>query len=138
MRLTIALAGLLIGAAMFNNALAQDANAKAKALAAAKANAESVSGELTSKCSYPKAPSIPNGKTASKDELLATQKNMKAYLAKGNDFLACLDNVQAAWSDDEKKAKGDFIVMFHNKMVDDMNEVADLFNTSVRAFKGRK
>lgn len=124
MRLLIVLTGLLIGAAMTTFALAQDA--------------DSISGELTTKCSYPKAPSIPNGKTATKDDLLSTQKMMKAYLAKGDEFLACLDQVQAGWSDDEKKEKGSFIVMFHNRMVDDMNEVADLFNTSVRAFKGRK
>lgn len=124
MRLLTVLTGLIISVAIFTSALAQDA--------------DSVSGELTEKCTYPKAPSIPNGKSSTEEELLATQKIMKAYLARGNDFLGCLDHVQEGWSEDEKKEKDSFIVMFHNRMVDDMNEVADLFNTSVRAFKGRK
>jgi hypothetical protein len=127
MRLLTLLTGLIISVAMLTSAYAQQ-----------KQDAESISGELTQQCAYPKAPSIPNGKNSTKDELLATQTKMKAYLAKGNEFLACLDQVQAGWSEDEQKEKGSFIVMFHNRMVDDMNEVADLFNTSVRAFKGRK
>ena len=124
MRLMTVLSGLVIGVAMVTNAFAQDA--------------ESVSGELTTKCNYPKPPSIPNGKNSTEEELLATQKEMKAYLAKGDEFLACLDGVQEGWSDEEKQQKVNFAVMYHNRMVDDMNEVADLFNTSVRAFKGRK
>ena len=124
MRLLTVLSGLIIGVTLLTGVFAQDA--------------ESISGELTTKCAYPKPPSIPNGKTSTEEELLATQKEMKAYLEKGDEFLACLDDVQAAWSDEEKQQKVNFVVMFHNRMVDDMNEVADLFNTSVRAFKGRK
>ena len=125
MRLLTVLTGLIISVAFFTSALAQDA--------------ESVSGEILASCTYPKdRPSIPNGKTSTEEELLATQKLMKAYLAKGDEFLACLDHEQENWSEDEKKEKESFIVLFHNRMVDDMNEIADLFNTSVRAFKGRK
>jgi len=126
MRLLTVLTGLVISVAIFTSALAlaQDA--------------DSVSGDILAKCTYPKAPSIPNGKSSTEKELLATQKLMKGYLAKGDDFLTCLDHLQEGWGEDEKKEKASFIVMFHNRMVDDMNEVADLFNTSVRAFKGRK
>lgn len=124
MRLLTVLSGLLLSVVLITSAPAQDPN--------------SASGELTGKCTYPKAPSIPNGKTSTEEELLATQKIMKAYLAQGDEFITCLHRVEDGWSEDEKAQKESFIVMFHNRMVDDMNEVADLFNTSVRAFKGRK
>ena len=124
MRLLIVLTGLIIGTGM--------------SMALSAADEGSTSGELNDKCTYPKAPSIPNGKTSTEDELLETQRRMKAYLAEGDKFIACLHRVEDAWSEEEKAEKESFVVMFHNRMVDDMNEVADLFNTSVRAFKGRK
>ena len=102
------------------------------------ASDDSATGEINEKCTYPRAPSIPNGKTSTEEQLLETQRNMKAYMAEGDEFIACLHRVEDTWSEEEKIEKQSFVVMFHNRMVDDMNEVADLFNTSVRAFKGRK
>ena len=37
-------------------------------------------------------------------------------------------------SDDQKA----IIVLFNNKVVDDMQAVADLFNSAVRAYKGKR
>jgi len=124
MRLVTLLSGLVFGMALATTGYAQGNG--------------SPSGELNEKCIYPKAPSIPNGKNSTEEELLETQRKMKAYLAEGDEFIACLHRVEDTWSEEEKTEKSSFVVMFHNRMVDDMNEVADLFNTSVRAFKGRK
>lgn len=124
MRLLIVLFGLIIGLSLSTAGFTE--------------NNSSASGELNEKCSYPKAPSIPNGKNSTEEQLLETQRKMKAYLAEGDEFIACLHRVEDSWSDEDKVEKQSFVVMFHNRMVDDMNEVADLFNTSVRAFKGRK
>lgn len=124
MRLLTVLSGLVISMAMLTNAFAQDM--------------ESVSGKIIEECPAPKPPSIPNGKTATQEDLLATQKELKSYLAHGDEFLACIDHIQDSWSEEDRKQYVNLVVSFHNRMVDDMNEVADLFNTSVRAFKGRK
>jgi len=125
MRLLTVLTGLVISMASLTSALAQDE--------------ESVSGEILNACVYPKdRPSIPNGKTASEAELLAAQNDMKAYLAKGDEFINCVDHIEDSWSEDKKKTYDSLVTAYHNRMFDDMNEVADLFNTSVRAFKGRK
>jgi hypothetical protein len=98
---------------------------------------ESASGEVSEKCKYPRQPEIPNGRTASETELVAAQKEMQAYLAEGNEYISCIGKVEESWgaeaSDDQKA----IIVLFNNKVVDDMQAVADLFNAAVRAYKGK-
>ncbi len=99
---------------------------------------ESTSGEVAGKCKYPKQPEIPNGRTATEAELLEAQGRMKAYLAVGDEYISCIAKVEQSWGDkasDEQKA---IIVLFNNKVVDDMQAVADLFNAAVRAYKGKK
>jgi len=95
-------------------------------------------GEITDKCNLPQAPVIPNGKNATKEEMLAAQKSMKAYITEGDEFLACLDNLEASWTEEEKVEKRNLVVMVHNKIVDNMTDVADLFNSALRAYKGKK
>lgn len=111
------------------------------ALAADKADdaaMKSISGEIIKKCHEPTdKPTVPNGMKATKDDMLNAQQAIKTYVEKGNAYLSCLDDLQASWGDgvtDEQKA---IIAIFHNKAVDDMQNVADLFNQAVRAFKGR-
>ncbi|MFQ5659523.1 MAG: hypothetical protein ACE5GZ_03795 [Gammaproteobacteria bacterium] len=99
--------------------------------------AESVSGQLLEKCQYPKQPAVPNGREATEEELLTAQKGMKAYLAQGDGFITCIDKIESSWSEEEAKEKRPIVIMFHNRVVDDMNEVAQLFNSAVRAFKGK-
>ena len=95
------------------------------------------SGDVVDKCKYPQQPNIPNGRKATKDEMISAQQAMKAYLAEGDEYITCLDNVEAGWGDDATKEQKAVVVIFHNKIVDDMNQVAELFNSAVRAFKGK-
>ena len=98
---------------------------------------DSASGEVAGKCKYPKQPEIPNGRTATEAELVEAQGRMKAYLADGDEYIACIARVEESWGEtasDEQKA---IIVLFNNKVVDDMQAVADLFNSAVRAYKGK-
>lgn len=115
----------------------------------AQAADESVSGEINGKCgTTPQQPNIPNGLQASMDDMLAAQKNIKAYQAKSKKYRACIDGLMAGWdqhTDPKDKAavkatnaKKDIAITFYNKSVDNEKEVADLFNSSVRAFKGKK
>jgi len=106
-------------------------------LVQAQSSDESVIGEITRACPPPEMPSIPNGKQASKEEMLAAQKNVKAYIASGDEFLACQESVEARWSEEELPSKKPISNMLHNKVVDNMTEVADLFNSALQAYKGR-
>lgn len=106
--------------------------------AAAQEAAESASGEVMQRCKYPTRPEIPNGRTATEDEMIGSQKSLKDYLAGGDGYLACLDQVSQGWGETATEEQKAVIVIFHNRMVDEMQATADLFNQSVRAFKGKR
>jgi hypothetical protein len=99
---------------------------------------ESASGEVMQKCKYPTRPDIPNGRDATEDEMVGTQRLLKAYLAGGDGYLACLDQVSQGWGENATEEQKAVIIIFHNRMVDEMQSTADLFNQAVRAFKGKR
>ena len=99
---------------------------------------DSASGDVSEKCKYPKQPPIPNGRKATEAELIEAQGAMKAYLAEGDAYIACIAEVEKSWGDDATDEQKSIIVLFNNKVVDDMQAVADLFNAAVRAYKGKK
>ncbi len=45
-------------------------------------------------CDYPERPSIPDGSTASKEEMLAASTNVKAFLAGVDDYLVCIESAE--------------------------------------------
>jgi hypothetical protein len=99
---------------------------------------DSTMGDVADKCQYPKQPEIPNGRTASEAELLAAQGNMKAYMAEGDEYIACINKEEESWGEEATEEQKAMVVLFNNKVVDDMQAVADLFNSAVRAYKGKK
>ncbi len=98
--------------------------------------------EFSGNCTYPTKPEIVNGNTATEAEMIASQKEMKDFLALSNEFLACLDKeenivVKPNTTQDQKKAFKSLVNSAHNAAVDDMNAVAELFNSALRAYKGK-
>jgi len=103
-------------------------------------------GAAFADCVYPAAPDkIPDGATATLEEMLAGQKAVKAYQQAINDYTACIDKEL-----DEKIAKaGDKLkpeqktdmerieAQKHNAAVDQAQSVADRFNEQVKVFKAR-
>lgn len=100
-------------------------------------SAESASGQLVEKCKYPERPTIPNGRKSTEAEMIAAQKTMKAFLAKGDQYIECLKKIEKSWGKEKSEEHAAVAIIFHNKIVDDMNAVAELFNSAVRAFKGK-
>ena len=94
--------------------------------------------ELNSTCTYPDKPTIPDGRNSSEDEMIAAQGKMKSFISAGNDYIACLDKVEEGWGEDATEKDHALVVVLHNKAVDEMQSVADMFNSAVRAFKGKK
>ncbi len=95
--------------------------------------------EFKGNCVYPDQPQGVDGSTATEAEMLNFQREMKDYLAEGNAFLECLDQEEANVSDNadqeqlqEFKAR---ITQTYNAVVDEMNAIADQFNTALRAYK---
>ena len=101
------------------------------------AQAESASTEVIETCPLPEKPSIPNGLKASEEDMLEAQRGIKDYIAQGEAVLACLDGLRQSWGETATEEQIQINDLFHNKMVDEMQAVGELFNSAVRAYKGR-
>ena len=101
------------------------------------AGKDSVSGEAMAKCPPPAKPEIPNGRNASEEQMLAAQKAVKAYQAANATHTKCLASLEQSWGDDATEDQRAIIVILHNRAIDEETGIADLFNQSIRAFKGK-
>ena len=96
-------------------------------------------------CDYPARPNIPDGAAASKDEMLAAAAAVKTYLARVDEYLSCIEDVEKtaikamAEKPDAKEIqrRNDML----NKRFDAANEekalVGELFNQQVRTFNDK-
>jgi hypothetical protein len=97
-------------------------------------------------CPYPPAPDkLPDGATATLEQMVAGQKAVQAYQKAINDYNACidkgLDDAIAKGGDQlkpEQKAEMQKLeAQKHNAAVDQLQGVADRFNEQVKIFKAR-
>ncbi|NNC76424.1 MAG: hypothetical protein HKN77_00595 [Woeseiaceae bacterium] len=95
-------------------------------------------------CDYPHRVDVPDGTTASKDEMIAGQRAIKSYMSAMDEYLSCIEAAeQETIAADEADAsdKQQRIEMYnkkYNAAVDEMNLLAEQFNVQVRAYKERK
>ena len=96
-------------------------------------------------CDYPKRVDIPNGMTATKEELLQGQRDVKAYVAAMEEYLDCIVNdektARSSMDDLEpevEQQREDMLNKKYNAAVDEMETVAAAFNTQVQAYKARE
>jgi hypothetical protein len=105
-----------------------------------------LSGAAYADCPYPAAPTnLPDGRTATMEDMLAGQKAVKEYQKAIDVYVACIDKEL----DDKIAAGGDSLkpqqktdlqkmeAQKHNAAVDQEQSVADRFNEQVKAFKAR-
>ena len=93
-------------------------------------------------CDYPARAKIASGATATKEEMIASQKSVKAYLAAMDEYLACIEEEeQAARAElvepDQQTLleREEVLTKKHNAAVEEMEIVAAEFNEQVRAYK---
>lgn len=93
-------------------------------------------------CIYPRAPeSLPDGATATYDQMVAAQQAVRQFDADVTAYNACLDmELQAIMAnpeiDDARKAElASMQVKKNNAAVDEAQSVADRFNEQLRAYK---
>lgn len=103
-------------------------------------------GFANAECVYPKAPgSIPDGATASEQEMLDGMKAVKTYNAEVTAYLSCLDmEMQARIDAAGTEAPADQIAQIkaiqakrHNAAVEELEAHAARFNEQVKTFKAR-
>lgn len=95
-------------------------------------------------CDYPDRISLPNGATATKDEMLSGQKGVKKFVADMEVYLECLveeEKVARAGIEDLtpelEKQREEMLTKKYNAAVEEMEKVAAQFNTEVQAYRGR-
>ena len=98
-------------------------------------------------CAYPKAPNaVPDGKTATEDQMVKAMHELKDYNTAMTEYLGCLDkeadaSVAAAGADAPKDQIAQIKSIQnqrHNAAVDDLTQHANAFNEQVHVFKARK
>jgi hypothetical protein len=102
------------------------------------------SGSAQATCIYPRAPEhIPDGKTASYDEMVAGQKAVKQFDADMTAYNACLDMETASLEQSGLYDENRLVELRamqakkNNAAVDEVQAVADRFNEQLRIFKAR-
>lgn len=97
-------------------------------------------------CSYPQAPGqLPDGSTATLKEMVSAMQQIKTYNEQMTAYLSCIklerDNrVAAAGATLTKQQKQELEaieIQKHNAAVDQLQSVANRFNTQVKIFKAK-
>ena len=100
---------------------------------------------LAMACDYPAAPAeLPDGNTATKEEMIAGVKAIKAYQQAMIDYRSCIeaDEVLALQgleeSDEEGRARQtEIATQKYDASVEEENKVVEEFNAQIRAYKAR-
>ena len=96
-------------------------------------------------CDYPAKIDMPNGMTATKEDMLSGQRNVKKFVADMEVYLECIvaeekeSRSQAENLDpEEEQLREDLLNKKYNAAVDDMEIVAANFNAAVQSYKERE
>jgi cyclophilin family peptidyl-prolyl cis-trans isomerase len=94
-----------------------------------------MTSQLLAACAPPAVPALPDASSVSEAEMVASQRQVREFVAAGDAYLACLDRV----INDDKRAAGlrNAAVEEYNRMVASMEEIAAGFNEQIRIFKAR-
>lgn len=104
-----------------------------------------LAGPMALACDYPDRPTMPDGSTATKEEMLAAKDAVTAYLAGVDEYLVCIENEEKAAleqladpSEDERKRRDELL----NKKFDAANDekalIGEEFNAQVRAYNAAR
>ncbi|MDX1403502.1 MAG: hypothetical protein R3192_03140 [Woeseiaceae bacterium] len=95
-------------------------------------------------CDYPERVSIPNGTTATKEEMLEGQRGVKAYVAAMEAYLECIvdeeKTTRAAMenlSPEDEQQREDLLNKKYNAAVEEMERMAAQFNVEVQAYRAK-
>jgi hypothetical protein len=94
-------------------------------------------------CDYPKKPELPNGSSASRDDMLTAQKAVKEYMANMETYLGCIDKeekeliAESEFSDEEKTSREAALNKKYNAAVEEMELLAARFNEQVRDYRAQ-
>jgi hypothetical protein len=77
---------------------------------------------------------VPDGATATREQMIEAQEEIKAYMAAMEEYLACLnEEIEAAGEEAPAEFKS-LMVARHDTSVVEMEEVAKVYNEQLAAF----
>jgi len=86
-------------------------------------------------CDYPPLVAVPEGASATIDEMVAAQQSVRTYMDAMDAYLDCVnDELQTAGDDAPEEFKA-IMVSRHNAAVEEMEMVATSFNDQIAAFR---
>lgn len=94
-------------------------------------------GLAAAACDYPPEVAIPDGNSASEEDMRAANAAVREYMAQVEAYLACLDDEEKALGDTVTDEQKKVHTARHNAAVDALNTVAGRFNEQVRLHKAR-
>jgi cyclophilin family peptidyl-prolyl cis-trans isomerase len=86
-------------------------------------------------CDPPARPSVPDGSSATAEQMVASQGAVRDFVTSGELYLACLSEIIDDKEEDE--ALRNTAVVQHNRMVASMEQTATEFNEQLREFRAR-
>lgn len=91
--------------------------------------------QLVSDCEPPELPAVPDGATATMEQMVAGQTAVKTFVGAGEVYLACLTKV----IDDKERSPADRnrAISEHNRVVTAMEQSAANFNSQLKTFRAR-
>lgn len=89
----------------------------------------------TAECVEPADVSLPDGGTATTEEMVTGQANVKQYVIDAQAFLACMDEHEKAVADTATEEMKRENVERYNAMVDKMQAAAQGFNEQIKIYK---
>lgn len=113
----------------------EPAHAAATELYREAATYPTMTAELLAACAPPAVPALPDARSVSRAEMIASQRQVREFVAAGEAYLACLAEII---DDDERSAAlRNAAVDEHNRMVAAMEQIAAGFNEQIRIFESR-
>lgn len=103
-----------------------------------------LSSSIAFACDYPERPAIPDGSTASKDELIAAKNSVQEYMAEVDEYLNCIEGAEKA-AVEEMDSPSEEVLQRRdemlNKKFDAANEekalLGEQFNQEIRAYNAK-
>jgi hypothetical protein len=95
-------------------------------------------------CPRTTAPTVPDGTTASREEMAAATAAFKSFDAATNSYVQCVDATieriareHASASEDDQHALKEFGTVAHNTAIDQETALANQLNAQVRSYKAK-
>lgn len=96
-------------------------------------------------CDYPERPSIPDGSSASKDEMIAAKNDISAFLSGVDEYLTCIEAAEkeaVTELDDpdpaELQRRDDMLTKKFDAANDEKALIGEEFNQQVRAYNAAR